>query len=77
MEVTHANGALIAARRCLQAMAECENVETRTALWRAAVKYGVKARRDALLLVMQQDARADHERLYAGEREPSARELVF
>ena len=34
----------IAARRSLQAMAETQDIETRRALWRCAVKYAGKGR---------------------------------
>lgn len=33
-----------ARRRCIQAMAECEDVDTRFALWRAATRYAKLAR---------------------------------
>jgi hypothetical protein len=59
MEVQR-NGAIIAALRCLQAMRVTQDEETIAALWRAAVKYGTKARRDALLGEIEKSARADH-----------------
>lgn len=37
----------IAARRCVEAMVEVQDVETRRSLWRAAVRYAQKDRTDA------------------------------
>lgn len=39
MEVTRELDGKIARDRCLNAMAECEDVETKRALWRAALRY--------------------------------------
>lgn len=36
--------AMIAAWRCLEAMIECEDDDTREALWKAAKRYAEKAR---------------------------------
>lgn len=47
------NDAMIAAQRCLAAVAECEDGATARSLLRCAVRYGLKARRDALLRQMQ------------------------
>jgi hypothetical protein len=38
------NSGWIAARRCLEALAETQDVRTRAALWRAAKRYAGKAR---------------------------------
>jgi len=37
---------LIAASRCLEAMAETADFETRLALWKAAKRYAAKGRQD-------------------------------
>jgi len=47
MEAHRPTQAMIAALRCWQAMRETQDEETRRSLWRAAVKYGRKAREDA------------------------------
>jgi hypothetical protein len=36
-----------AARRCVEALAETDCIETRTALWKAAVRYSKQARMSA------------------------------
>jgi hypothetical protein len=40
------NDALIAMSRCLEAMAESDDVETRISLWRAAKRYGQRRARE-------------------------------
>lgn len=74
MEVDRATDGLIAARRCLAAMSETQDIETRYALWRAAGRYMAKYRERLPRLEIRQTL--PHAPQAGEPREDAAREAV-
>lgn len=66
MENHWTSDAWIAARRCWQAMDEAQDERTRRSLWRAAVKYAGRARKEGEARQSGEDAAPLARRLEGG-----------